>query len=69
MLAVEEALNDLPMTLLAAEEPPPAAIDAKHRQAVIISDWHAGEVVDPAQVGGLNEFDWDVLERRVSTAL
>lgn len=29
------------------------------------ADWHAGEVVDPAQVGGINEFNLAILDRRV----
>lgn len=65
MLAVEEAITEAPITRLAAPAPPAAAAGAKHRQAVILSDWHAGEVVDPVQVGGLNEFNWDILERRL----
>ncbi|HRF08477.1 MAG TPA: hypothetical protein PL193_07525 [Xanthobacteraceae bacterium] len=31
------------------------------------ADWHAGEVVDPAQVGGVNEFNLSILDRRVKT--
>lgn len=29
------------------------------------SDWHAGEVVFPNQIGGVNEFNMEVLEQRV----
>ena len=31
------------------------------------ADWHGGEVVDPAQVGGVNEFNLAILDRRVQT--
>lgn len=29
------------------------------------SDWHAGEVVEPSQIGGVNEFNVEIFERRV----
>ena len=29
------------------------------------SDWHAGEVVEPSQIGGVNEFNLEIFERRV----
>ncbi len=39
--------------------------DAHHRHAAIWSDWHAGETVSRAQMNGLNEFNWSILEARV----
>lgn len=39
--------------------------DAHHRQAVLLSDWHGGEVVKLAETGGLNEFNFAILEQRV----
>lgn len=38
---------------------------APHAYDLFLSDWHYGEVVDPEQVDGLNEFNTDVLEQRV----
>lgn len=40
--------------------------DAHHRQAVLLSDWHGGEVVKLAETGGLNEFNFTILEERVA---
>lgn len=65
MLAIDEALRDVPLSYLDTPSAAPPEAGARHRQAVILSDWHAGEVVDAAQVGGLNEFDWEILERRI----
>jgi predicted phosphodiesterase len=33
---------------------------------VMLSDWHVEELVDPATVNGLNAFDLDVADRRIS---
>jgi hypothetical protein len=66
LLAVERAIENANVTLLSAPRPPaPAKSDAHHRQAAVLSDWHGGEVVLPAEVGGLNEFNWTILEQRV----
>jgi transposase-like protein len=45
--------------------PPNNKFDAHHRQAVLLSDWHGGEVVKLAETGGLNEFNFTILEERV----
>lgn len=66
LLAIEEALGGLTLPHVDLLDVPTPSSVAKHRQAVVLSDWHGGEVVDPAQVGGLNEFNWEVLERRVN---
>lgn len=47
----------------------PPRTDARHELLGLLSDWHAGEVVDPAQVSGINAFNWEVLQERVSTVL
>lgn len=65
MRAIEQALAEAPLPRLRPFEVAPPAPGARHRQAVLLSDWHSGEVVDPVQVGGLNEFNWAILERRV----
>lgn len=33
--------------------------------ATIWSDWHAGEIVDPTQINGVNEYNMAILEERV----
>lgn len=39
----------------------------RYAQALILSDLHCGEVVVPEAVNGLNEFNWDVLVRRMAS--
>lgn len=39
---------------------------AHHRQVALWSDWHAGETVSRAQMNGINEFNWAILEDRVA---
>lgn len=39
--------------------------DVHHRQAVVLSDWHGGEIVRLAETGGLNEFNFAILQARV----
>jgi len=33
--------------------------------SVLWSDWHAGEVIDPGQINGRNEFDMEIMQARV----
>lgn len=40
-----------------------------HRQMVLLSDFHGGEVVDPDVVQGLNEYDWQIMEDRVAEVI
>jgi hypothetical protein len=35
--------------------------------AVMATDWHGGEVVDPSQIGGMNEFNSEILRARAQT--
>lgn len=48
-------------------EPAPYVASSGHEHVhdLFLSDWHYGEVVDSEQVDGLNEFNVDVLTRRV----
>lgn len=67
----ERVLQDIAMTLRPAEPiyqaPPPLSPGTKsHVQALILSDLHCGEVVEPEAVNGLNEFNWDVLVERMA---
>lgn len=36
-----------------------------HVHTLILSDFHAGEVVDPAGVSYLNKYNWDIMEQRL----
>jgi len=38
--------------------------DGKHIPLTIWSDWHAGEVVNPKELHGLNEYNSQIMERR-----
>lgn len=40
-----------------------------HRQMILLSDFHGGEVVDPDVVQGLNEYDWQIMEDRVQEVI
>lgn len=49
-------------------EPLPPVLDTTHKphqQVLMLSDLHAGEVVRPEAIDGLNEFHWDVLVERM----
>ena len=49
-------------------EPLPPVLDTPHKphqQVLMLSDLHAGEVVRPEAIDGLNEFHWDVLVERM----
>ena len=57
---------------LALERPPPRPpalrrSKVSHRGALVVlcSDWHVGERVDPAQVGGRNEYNPEIARARV----
>ncbi len=43
--------------------------ETSHEMLLLASDWHAGEVVDSSQVSGINEFNWAVLQERVSAVV
>ena len=39
---------------------------AKHEFALLFSDTHAGEVVNPEEVLGMNEYNWEIMLRRMA---
>lgn len=45
------------------EAPDPKA----HHQALLLSDLHAGEVVDPDSINGMNSYDWDTCVKRMAS--
>jgi hypothetical protein len=74
LASIEQALGDTPRAtcqrpgsgpLLYA----PRTTSRRHELFGLLSDWHAGEVVDPAQVSGINTFNWTVLQERVAAVL
>lgn len=65
LLAIERALADTPHDPTPLPAPPRAPEQAHHSQAVILSDWHAGEHVDREQMNGINAFNWAILRQRV----
>lgn len=67
--SVEEALRNVPPpSRAAAASAPKEPKGAHHRQMVLLSDFHGGEVVDPEIVDGY-EYDWRVMERRVDEVI
>lgn len=53
-------------------DPPKWLVDVKRNPngiagvpSVMFSDWHWGEVVDPAQINGINEYNLDIARRRM----
>ena len=60
---IEEAVQLKPVAFEPAEYEPDG--DSEHVHDLFLSDWHYGEVVDPEQVDGLNEFNVEVLRARV----
>lgn len=64
--AVEEALRGVaPPRRAKPASTPHTPSGAHHRQMVLLSDWHGGEVVDPDVVNGMNEYNWQIMEERV----
>lgn len=68
--AIEDAVKTEPVRLTLSERYSQEnaqhdSIEAHHRMAAVWSDWHYGEVVDGAQMNGLNEYDTGVAQDRV----
>lgn len=68
----ERVLQDIRDTIRPAEpmyKPPTGKVKGgkRHVQALLLSDLHCGEVVVPEAVNGLNEFNWEVLQRRIAS--
>jgi len=64
--ALEDAAKNTPRRPTDMAKPGPIIAGAHHSQAVLLSDWHAGETVDSEQMNGINEFSFEILRRRVS---
>jgi transposase-like protein len=63
--AIEDTIRPVEPIYRAPEPSEPGG--KKHVQALVLSDLHCGEVVVPEAVNGLNEFNWDVLVRRMAS--
>lgn len=64
----ERVLKEIQSAVLAApvEYVAPDTVLTEHKphvQTLLLSDLHAGEVVDPEAINGLNEYNWDILVR------
>jgi len=46
-------------------EPDIPKISSKMSLAVVLSDWHIGEYIEPDEIEGINQFSWDIATRRV----
>lgn len=65
--AVEQAVEQVPPPKRAPRAlPAKPSGEAHHRQLLVLSDFHGGEVVDPDGVNGLNAYDWAIQEDRVN---
>lgn len=70
LLAMQSAIDAVPPRPLPVPERRPKRVgDAHHRQVLLLSDFHGGEVVDRDVLNGLNEYDWEIMEARVEEVL
>lgn len=67
--ALSAELHDSPQAAPRWSVRVPAGKDSPGVPVLMLSDWHIGEVVDPAQVHGANEFNAQVAERRVKSVI
>jgi predicted phosphodiesterase len=67
--ALSAELHDSPQAAPKWAVRVPAGKDSPGVPVLMLSDWHIGEVVDPAQVHGANEFNAQVAERRVKSVI
>ena len=69
--AVEQALSTVepPTVVVAAADSPSSDLYGHHRQLLMLSDFHGGEVVNRQAVNGLNEYDWDIMLARVDEVI
>lgn len=68
--AIEDALQSVPprRAKLTVARPKPGK-EPRHRHLLVLSDWHGGERVEREQVNGLNEYSWEIMERRVDEVI
>lgn len=69
--AIESALADaeLPKSTFTPVSQVAPTGAAHHRQLLQLSDFHGGEVVSLDNTGGLNEYDWQIMDDRVEEML
>lgn len=64
---IQGAIEEAPIKYASPEIPDYE--NTHHVQSLLLSDLHAGEVVDSEAVNGMNEFNWDILVRERMPAL
>lgn len=67
--ALSAELHDSPQAAPKWSVRVPAGKDSPGVPVLMLSDWHIGETVDPAQVHQANEFNAEVAERRVKSVI
>lgn len=67
--ALSAELHDSPQAAPRWPVRVPAGKDSPGVPVLLLSDWHIGETVDPAQVHNANAFNADVAERRVKSVI
>lgn len=69
--AIESALVSVPLNHLPLLDTfnPTHGPDAHHRQVLVLSDFHGGEIVDRDAVNGTNSYDWSVQQARVDEVI
>lgn len=67
--ALSAELHDSPQAAPKWSVRVPAGKDTPGVPVLMLSDWHIGETVDPAQVHGANEFSAAVADRRVKSVI
>lgn len=59
-----EAIEPIPQKI--APPKPPNPKGHTYTQVGLLSDTHAGEVVNPSEINGLNEYNWQIMEDRLA---
>ena len=73
-VGLENRLIDMLRAVLIASDPievsevtvPDSVTTSEHNLVALLSDLHVGEVVKPSQVGGLDEYNLEVFDRRMN---
>lgn len=63
--AIKNVLPPAEPAFSAAQYAPRETEHRPHVQALLLSDTHAGEIVDPEAMNGMNEYNWDIMEQRM----
>jgi hypothetical protein len=58
---------EAPAPVFDPPEPDPPSEMNRHVQAALLSDLHAGEIVDLAAMDSVNEYNWQIMEERLAS--